>query len=57
MESQTIRQAHMMSTYPNLLQALVDLLEDAERLGINDSKFSGVAVQARQAIATARGGQ
>lgn len=47
--------ARLIAAAPDLLTALRDLLEDATKLGIDESDLSGSAVAARAAIAKATG--
>jgi hypothetical protein len=48
--------ARLISASPDLLAALEALLEDAIALGLEDSPYSGVVIQARNAIKKATKG-
>ena len=52
---ETRANARLIAAAPELLAALRNLLADATALGIDDSPFSGVAIEARNAIAKATG--
>lgn len=47
--------ARLIAAAPELLEALRNLLADAESLGIDDSTVSGSAIEARAALAKANG--
>ena len=49
------RRRKLRDAAPDLLLALEALLEDALALGLADSHLSGSAIEAREAIAKARG--
>jgi hypothetical protein len=50
-----LREAHLVAAAPDLLAALEALLADALALGLADSHLSGSAIEARNAIAKAKG--
>ncbi len=47
--------ARLIAAAPDLLAALEGLLSDAIELGLADSEYSGSAIEARAAIAKAKG--
>jgi hypothetical protein len=55
MEDVYVGEQTVIAAAPDLLAALRNLLADATALGIDDSPFSGVAIEARNAIAKATG--
>jgi hypothetical protein len=49
------RRANLCAAAPDLLAALRNLLDDALAIGIDESPYSGVIFEARDAIAKAEG--